>query len=155
VPRPPARYEPRAIVPDAVLSPVHNQAGYEPARLDVMIQGYLRVCERAVAQAEALGPLVEQAIGLLAETPVADTKEDVRERASDATLLFERTTKASLNLVKAADELTRLRSFLAGGPDSRPDISAMGEHELRQMIVEFAKSLPSPAAASVAAPLEP
>jgi hypothetical protein len=38
--------------------------------------------------------------------------------------------------VKALDELTRLRSFVAGGPDSRPDLTVRSEIELRAILIQ-------------------
>lgn len=117
----------------AVLPP----AGYIPETLDPTLRTYLGACERAVTLAESLGPRVKATLDRVASAP----EEPAFEEAEMLTILYDRLSKAGLNLVKAVDELSRLRSFLAGGPDSRPDLSSRGEQELRTLLLETCEKL--------------
>ncbi len=128
-----------ARVPDAVLAPVANQTGYEPHALDETIARHIAVAEKAIRVAQALEPLVTETVRRLSDAKIEVGTE--APAANQATILFDRMTKASLNLVKAVDELSRLRSFVAGGPDSRPDLSAKGETELRDVLLDALRKL--------------
>lgn len=108
-------------------------AGYDASELDSSIKKYLVVCERTIRHAEHIGKQVSTYLERLDSAPAGP--DGTMADASQATTLLERLTKAGLNLVKATDELSRLRSFLAGGPDSRPDLSGSGEAELRKMLL--------------------
>lgn len=112
-------------------------SGYEAAELDTTVRSYVAVCERSIRTAESLGKKVEEAVTTL----VAQVTGSPEEQADLLTKLHERLSKANLNLVKSTDELTRLRSFLAGGPDSRPDLSVRGEHELLLVVLQAAAQL--------------
>lgn len=119
------------------LSPNLPPAGYEPTKLDATLRSYVASCEKSIRIAESLGTKVESAIDALVKGEVEGTPE---EQAELLTRLHERLTKANLNLVKSTDELTRLRSFLAGGPDSRPDLTVKGEIELRMILFAAVKA---------------
>lgn len=124
----------RTLVPaPSTLSP----AGYAPDSLDETLRSYLAAGEKSIQVARALGAKVEEAVNTL----VAEMTGTPEEQAELLTKLHERLTKACLNLVKSTDELSRLRSFLAGGPDSRPDLSLQGEVELRVMLVAAVQQL--------------
>ena len=114
-------------------------AGYEPGKLDGSIRKYLAVCERTIRHAESLGTQVSAYLKRLAGAPAGN--DGAMADANQATILLERLTKAGLNMVKATDELTRLRSFLAGGPDSRPDLTIRGEIELRGIILAAVRDM--------------
>jgi hypothetical protein len=85
-------------------------------------------------------PRVEAAIRSLV-TAKRKKGADVVADAEVATMLLERLSKAGLNMVKALDEMSRLRSFLAGGPDHRSDLSVHSEVELRGMLVMAVEAL--------------
>jgi hypothetical protein len=130
----------RSTVP--ALSSHLTPAGYEPAQLDAALRSYLATCEKSVRIAESLGKKVEEAVNtLIAQMQAATDYDGAAEHATLATTLHERLSKANLNLVKSTDELTRLRSFLAGGPDSRPDLTVKGEVELRVLLFAAVKKL--------------
>lgn len=112
-------------------------AGYPPEELDKALRKYVAVAEQNMRQVESLGPRVEEALKALEGAE----GEDALDTANKMTILYDRMTKAGLNVVKAIDELTRLRSFLAGGPDSRPDLTVRSEIELRAMILTAVKSM--------------
>jgi len=103
---------------------------YDPVELDRNIRRYVGIAERNLASLETIG---EQIAPLLEKAALSDIES--------ATIVYDRLVKAGLNLVKAIDELSRLRSFISGGPDSRPDLSAMGEIELRAVLIAGVRAL--------------
>jgi len=117
-------------VPDRI-----TPAGYEASKLDSTLRAYVAVAEKSIRHAKSLGDRVEKVLEKLADTPAT------ADQAGEITMLYDRMTKASLQIVKAMDELTRLRSFLAGGPDSRPDLTVKGEIELRALVLTAVKTL--------------
>jgi hypothetical protein len=131
----------RAALPALAHSPISPPAGYEPDKLDTTIRSYVGACEKNIRTAESLGTKVEAAITALINLPATTAPDAIVAEANMLTKLHERMTKASLNLVKSTDELTRLRSFLAGGPDSRPDLTVRGEIELRGLLLVAVKQL--------------
>lgn len=114
---------------------------YDAAALTASVRRYVGVAERNLAAMEELGnqiqPLLERVKPLLEQSAPAAALDD----AERVTIVYDRLVKAGLNLVKATDELSRLTSFLSGGPDSRPDLTAMSEVELRQILIEQAEKL--------------
>lgn len=106
---------------------------YDPVDLDKQIKKFLAIAERNIDTLEALGEPLAKRI-----------KAEVDANSLDAeatSIVYDRLVKAGLNLVKATDELSRLRSFLSGGPDTRPDLSSMGELELRGVLLAGIKAL--------------
>lgn len=107
--------------------------GYDPVALDEQVRKYVGIAEKNLALLEDLGaPLA------------AGIKAEVEAKSLDAestSIIYDRLVKAGLNLVKATDELSRLRSFLSGGPDTRPDLSSLGEVELRAIILGAVRAL--------------
>ena len=122
----------------AALSP--SPAGYEAKSLDPQLRTYLAVCEKSVRIAESLAKKAGEAVEALNAQPLVGGAMTLQE-ADDLTRLHERLTKANLNLVKSVDELSRLRSFLAGGPDSRPELGMKSEIELRALVIAMAPKL--------------
>ncbi len=110
--------------------------GYQPESLDKAIARHIAVAERAINQVEALGERVQVALDALRDTQQKPGNE-VRalEQAELLTVLFDRMSKATMNVVKATDELSRLRSFVAGGPDSRPDLGDLSDAELAAIVL--------------------
>lgn len=115
-----------------------NQAGYEPEALDAALGRQVNQCGRTAHSVEVIARQVHAA---LENVQAAQAGANALQEADRMVTLFERLTRAQLSQVKATDELTRLRSFLAGGPDSRPDLSRKGELELIAMILQTAKAL--------------
>lgn len=112
-------------------------AGYEPTDLDDSIKEYVAACGVSVKVAHSLSKQVEEAVTAL----VGQVQGSPEEKAELLSRLHERLSKATLNLVKSTDELTRLRSFLAGGPDQRADLNVKGELELTSMVVQAVRAL--------------
>lgn len=114
---------------------------YDPAALDRSVRRYVSVAEKNIAAMEALGdqitPILDKVKPLLEQSAPGAALDD----AERVTIVYDRLVKAGLNLVKAVDELHRLQSFMSGGPDSRPDLTALGEIELRKMLIDTAEKL--------------
>lgn len=125
-----------ALKPAALPSP----AGYDAPSLDATLRSYIAVAEKTIRQAESLGKRVDEALVNLENAGLQGGVFAIRE-AGAMTMLHDRMSKSSLQLVKALDELTRLRSFLAGGPDSRPDLTIKGELDLRAIVLTAVKTL--------------
>lgn len=104
---------------------------YDPADLDKQIKRYLGIAERNAQIVEELGPKLAEKARIEADGLDLES----------TSIVYDRLVKADLNLVKALDELSRLRSFLSGGPDTRPDLSSMGEIELRGVLLLGIKAL--------------
>ena len=115
-----------------------NQAGYEPENLDAALAKHIKAVENTVFQAEGLGKQVESA---LANMKAALGTENALREADRVVAIFERLAKSCLYFVKCTDELTRLRSFLAGGPDSRPDLSSKCEADLVKEVLAAVKAM--------------
>lgn len=114
-----------------------NVAGYAPSELDSTIQKYIAVAEQNIRHTDALGKKIKEALKALDGA----TGTDAFDTANKVTILWERLAKTGMALTKATDELTRLRSFLAGGPDSRPDLTVSGELQLRGIVLKAVKLL--------------
>lgn len=110
--------------------------GYDPRGLDGGLAVFVEEAARCIETVKNLSTVLESALQTLRSLPVL-TLDD----ANRVMQIYERQTKAALTLVKALDELTRLRSFLAGGPDSRPDLTVRGELQLRTIVLDAVKAL--------------
>ena len=126
------------VLPARRLNTQPAAAGYDAPRLDPILAKHISACEVSIYGVNSLKPVLEQAISNL---QLAAPGTDSVQEAERVAAIFEKVSRASLNLVKATDELTRLRSFLDGGPDSRPDLTSRGELELRVIVLEAVKAL--------------
>ncbi|MCI0632776.1 MAG: hypothetical protein L0206_02490, partial [Actinobacteria bacterium] len=114
---------------------------YDAHALGLSVRRYVSSAERNLAILDDLGhqiePLVAKLKPLLESSPAAAAFDDIER----VTIVYDRLVKAGLNLVKATDELSRLQSFLSGGPDSRPDLTSASEIELRAIVVQAVRAL--------------
>lgn len=106
--------------------------------MDPSIAKHLEACEISISGVNALKATLEAALENLRNAVPGPSAVEEADRVS---VIFERLTKASLSMVRAVDELTRLRSFLDGGPDSRPDLTSRGELELRVIVLKAVQQL--------------
>ena len=106
--------------------------------MDPILAKHISACEVSIHGVNSLKTILEQAI---ANLQLAAPGTDSVQEAERVAAIFEKVSRASLNLVKATDELTRLRSFLDGGPDSRPDLTSRGELELRVIVLKAVQQL--------------
>lgn len=114
---------------------------YDPTDLDRSIRRYVGVAERNIAAMETLGGQITPLLEVLKPVLDGTAAPAALETIERVTVIYDRLVKAGLNLTKATDELSRLRSFLSGGPDSRPDLTAASEIELRAILVAAVKKL--------------
>ena len=114
---------------------------YDPRAFAQSVVRYAGAAETNLGVIEDLGsqlkPILANAKKVL-ETEGPTLAVDHLDRIS---IIYDRLVKAGLNLVKATDELSRLQSFLSGGPDSRPDLSSLSEVELRSLLAGAIKTL--------------
>ena len=131
---PPASHLPEDGVPGPLVA-------FDPAVLARNVARYVGVAERNLHLMEELGeqivPLLEPLRAAFSGVQTADALDHIER----ATVVYDRLVKSGLNLVKALDELHRLQSFMAGGVDSRPDLSSLGEIELRAVVIRAVAAL--------------
>lgn len=109
----------------------HTPAGYQPGALDEPVRALIGRANQSLRFAESLERRIEAALADLENHPWGT---DRLEEAERVVAMAEKFSRAQTNLAKAVSELTRLRSFVAGGPDSRPDVSAKSEVELLEIL---------------------
>jgi hypothetical protein len=114
---------------------------YDPAELDRSIRRYVGVAERNIAAMEEIGKQIEPLLELLKGAGLGTAPGTLLNDVERLTIVYDRLVKSGLNLTKATDELSRLRSFLSGGPDSRPDLTSASEIELRAIVVSAVRAL--------------
>ena len=116
-------------------------AGYAPEVLDRLLQQHLERVGRELQTIETLGTRVHAAVAALQDGQVVLGDGTPGGAVELLTNWYERMARAGRQVVQGLDELTRLRSFLAGGPDSRPDLGQRGEHELMQFLTNAVDKL--------------
>lgn len=62
----------------------------------------------------------------------------MRDVARDLVVWIEKLSRATAAMTKAVDEAVRLREFISGGPDSRPDLTTASDGELIETLIEVA-----------------
>lgn len=113
---------------------------YDARSLRLNVRRYVDIAESNLLALETVGAQMRPLLETLRDAIDRDAVEGTvtLERIS---IVWDRLVKAQTNLVKATDGLARLESFLDGGPDSRPDLSSMGENELRAIVVSAVRAL--------------
>ena len=144
--RPKGSITKRSLTPD-VLPPLRQDllAGYDPAGLDPIIGGLLTAGQQAASTFEEMVPLLRQAATALKTVldAKAPTLDALAFRANQASNVVEKASQVIVQLTKALDGLSRLRSFLSGGPDHRAElIQGMSERELLALILKAAGKCP-------------
>lgn len=109
--------------------------------MSARIRRYSTIAEKNATALEQLGEQIKPLLDIAKTVLDTTAPNDALDSVERVTIVYDRLVKAELNLVKATDELSRLQSFLSGGPDSRPDLSSMGEIELRQTLRAALKEL--------------
>lgn len=119
--------------------------GFEAEVLDPVIAAALDRLTKAVKDVETVRGTLEPHLAMLQERLVAQLAAG---NIADATLLAQAErliewlgsyAKTALTLGKLVDETSRLRSFAAGGADSRPDLSGMSEADLAKIVRDAVK----------------
>jgi len=114
--------------------------GFEPEKLDPAISGAIDRLTKVVGDVErvrgALEPHLDELRKRLTEQLAQGTVLDplLMQRAEGLIDFLEKYARVSLNLTKVVDEAARLRSFVAGGADQRPDLSSLSDAELSEIV---------------------
>jgi hypothetical protein len=151
--------------PVQVLSPsTLDKGGFEPEALDPLIA---KVARNAMAESVLLDrytPMLEtimkqletQLAGVLrqlAPNPTAEAAGEPNVRgvyyealnlAEKVSLILERLNRMKMNAIRALDDGTRLRAYLATGDVDDGGLSGLGEQELRKIINEAAAGWQKP-----------
>ena len=116
-------------------------AGFQPEALDPALAAARDRLTKVVADVERIRAGLEPQLDLMRqrldkalEDPTAITDEVLNANINRQLVWLESYAKISLTFTKVVDESSRLRSFLAGGADSRPDLSSLSDTELRKLI---------------------
>ncbi len=133
-----------------VLPPLMPQfaGGYDPMRLDPVLGGLIEAGTTAVEAFNKVLPLLAQAARDLRQSfeqasPASAVPELLADRAERTTSVVEKASRVVVQLAKALDGLTRLRSLLSGGPDRRiEEIGRMSEKELMELVLAFVGKCP-------------
>jgi hypothetical protein len=99
--------------------------------LDEPVRALIGRAHSSLRFSESLEKRIEKSLIELESHPWGADRLDEAERVI---AMAEKFSRAQTNLAKAISELTRLRSFVAGGPDSRQDYTAKSERELLALI---------------------
>ena len=115
-------------------------AGFAPEALDPALEAARARLTSVVVDVErirgGLEPCLDK-LRLALETRLLAGSLEGPELAAEADrqiTWLERYARVAGTFVKIVDETARLRSFLAGGADSRPDLSSLSDVELRKVI---------------------
>ena len=152
--------------PVTVLDPIRSmdKGGYEPEALDPLIQ---KIAVNAMAGGALLDrytPMLEtvmrqlqtQLAGVLQQlmpNPTAEAAGEPNVRgvyyealnlAEKISLLLERLNRMKLNSIKALDDATRLRAYLATGDVDDGGLSGLGEQALRKIVTDAATGWQKP-----------
>lgn len=115
-------------------------AGFTPDALDPALEAARARLTSVVVDVErirgGLEPCLDKLRQALEARLAAGTLEgpELAAEADRQIGWLERYAKVAGTFVKIVDETARLRSFLAGGADSRPDLSSLSDVELRKVI---------------------
>jgi hypothetical protein len=128
------------------VKPKPSSAGFAPEKLDPIVEAFFASLKTGQDELEKIRPvIVRLSERVLAEVETIGSDPEAREALHDRLLgRLERYSKLLLNFSKSADELTRLRSFVAGGADSRPDLGDLDDQELEKLVLNAAKGLQGP-----------
>ena len=131
--------------------------GYVPAYLDKSIADFITSCEQNIGVVQKLAGQIQDSLTRLDAFLTENSDEDKGDALRTAIALasiFERVARGTASLTRSADELSRLRSFASGGPDSRPDLTVRSEIELRAMLFHAVKGIGCSIIDSEGKPLE-
>lgn len=122
---------------------------FKPEALDPGIANAIDRLDKVVVDIErirgAAEPLLDRVRArielLLSQTDVATPQPELAAALSSLVENLERYARVALNMTKVVDEAARLRSFVAGGADSRPDIGILSDVELAAVVKKGAQGL--------------
>lgn len=106
-----------------------------PETIDSTLKEQADLCKASIDYAQKLGKRLELAL------EHDDGKLYEEGNLSESVRIYEQMSRATVNFTRALNDLARLRSFMDGGPDSRPDLTRKGEQDLVQMVLAAATAL--------------
>jgi len=124
----------------AVAMPDRVDAGFAPEALDPALEAARARLTSVVVDVErirgGLEPCLDKLRQALEARLAAGTLEgpELAAEADRQITWLERYARVAATFTKIVDETARLRSFLAGGADSRPDLASLSSVELRKVI---------------------
>lgn len=123
--------EPKVLVP-TVVGPEYV-SGYPPERLDPILTGMCATAVKAEKAVAGLLPLLDKVTERLKEV---EEKGDAHAHAEAVSRVVKQASDVLVGITRAMDSLSRLRSFVAGGPDRRTEeIEYMSDRQLMAMIL--------------------
>jgi hypothetical protein len=120
--------------------PKSVDAGFDATALDPAIAAARDRLSKVIADVERIRGTIEPHLeevrrrfeALLAQPDLATVDLVMQtERLVD---WLERYAKVAMAFTKITDDATRLRSFVAGGADSRPDLASLSDSELANLL---------------------
>lgn len=120
---------------------VKADVGFAPEALDPALEAARDRLTKVIADVERVRGTLEPQLDAIRSRLTAQLTSET----PDATLManaerliewLEKYARVALNFTKVVDEAARLRSFIAGGADSRPDIASLSDVDLLKKIAE-------------------
>lgn len=142
-------------------SGLHEKAGYAPDRLDPVVQTLVKNAEDGADLLQRYTPMLDALMGelqvhvkrLIDPDTVRSAPDgtmieppnlgEILKIATQVSMIMERLNKMTMNAVKAKDDASRLRSFLAGDQD-RGDLDHLSENQLRKLVSDAASGWVKP-----------
>jgi hypothetical protein len=127
---------------------ISAEAGFQPEALDPVIAGAIDRLTKVVSDFErvrgALEPHLDEMRRRLVEQLTGGSVTDPQLLIVVEQLVghLEKYARIALSLTKVTDEAARLRSFVAGGADQRPDLSSLSDAELSEVVLNAARGVP-------------
>jgi len=133
----PSRRDP--LVPEVLSGPLAAFAGYQPEKLDPLVEPLVSGALGAIGVLNQTIPVLEIATAQLCEELQQHARPDVLvllQRSETVAKIAEKTGKVGHQLIDAVDKLSRLRSFLSGGPDQRVEsVEHLSDQELMRVLL--------------------
>lgn len=138
-----AKRPPTDLSPQAFDAPIARSTGALTQAIDV----WDRLHPLVLRALEALSPEVQVGYDDTARELKYTLRKDgkpatreawLREVTHDVVVWTEKIAKALSTLTKSVDECVRLREFITGGPESRPDLANASDQELLDALVDAA-----------------
>jgi len=129
---------------------LRTDAGYEAEKLDPAIAASIDRLTKVVADVERIRGGLEPLLDAVRERVVlmlaGGALDDARLQATADRLIswMEKYAKAAGTLAKVVDETSRLRSFISGGADTRPDLATLSDAELARVVISAAREAQRP-----------
>jgi len=122
-------------------------AGFAAESLDSTIQAGIVTLGKCVGDVEHVRSTLERPLAAV-RVRLNRMLQQPEGSVPDATVFaacenliewLEKYARTSLNLAKLVDETARLRSFVSGGADSRPDIANLSDAALAEIVLSAAE----------------